>query len=251
MPNIISRQKLQKKQSVFGRKEDVLIVKFCDRRMVHVITTKYIAGYKEQTRHTKGGAREMLQKPLPIHHYSDQMGAVDTVDQLLEPHDPTRKSYAWFKKIGVHMMSRMVLNARVIYQNLHKCSIGCSEFIKLVVHEMLQEYSLGYASLCVVQKEQQLKKKPRRTGVPMLAAGAQPPPPTTRAQPSTAGAAATPVVHGLMTIPSTANTQRPRRRCRICTTEGKNKWTRKYCPACKDLPGLCSPEHYQIYHSQQ
>lgn len=159
VPDIISCQNLQKKQSVFGQKEDVLIVKFCDRRLVHIITTKYTAGYKEQSRHVNGGGREMLQKLLPIHHNSDQMGAVDVVDQLLGPCDATRKSYTWFKKIGVHMMCRMVLSARVIYQNLHKCSNGCTEFITLVVHEMLQEYSLGFASLCVVQEEQQHPEK--------------------------------------------------------------------------------------------
>ncbi|MPC28607.1 PiggyBac transposable element-derived protein 4 [Portunus trituberculatus] len=102
-------------------RNNVLVTKFNDHRVVHVITTKYDGGFVEKTRHLRGGDIEMVKKkPTVIQRYNEQMGAVDIVDQLLEPYDLTRKSTAWFKKLGIHMVSRMVLNARIIYQILHR-----------------------------------------------------------------------------------------------------------------------------------
>lgn len=87
---------------MFERKKEILVVKYSDRKVVHVVTTKYKAGYVEHTRHLRGGKVEMVKKPLPIQRYNEQMGAVHLVDQLLEPYDPSRKSFAWFKKLGLH-----------------------------------------------------------------------------------------------------------------------------------------------------
>ncbi len=43
------------------------------------------------------------------------MGAVDAIDQALEPYNCARKSYTWLKKLGFHMIDKMVLNANVFY----------------------------------------------------------------------------------------------------------------------------------------
>ena len=232
VPQIMTSQRLQASQAVFGRNDDILIVKYNDRKLVHLITSKYEAGYVEHTHHVRGRKREMVKKPTPIQRYNEQMGSVDVVDQLLEPHDPTRKSFAWFKKLGMHMICRMMLNSRTVYQNLHPTqpSIEYCEFLKTVVHEMLSEYSLGYVALCAANQE---KRSPTRK----------------RKRTCTEGQASTPV-HGLLPIPPSEKKRRPQRRCRVCAAEGRRKDSRKHCPACKDGPALCSLEHFQMWHSQ-
>ena len=100
-------------------------------------------------------------KPTPIQRYNGLMGSVDLVDQLLEPYDPTRKSYTWFKKLGLYMITRMVLISRVIYQNLnpHHKPIEYLDFLKKVIHEILLEHSLGYAAMQVCEERPKKKKK--------------------------------------------------------------------------------------------
>lgn len=231
VPKLVQDEPLQKGQTLFARKQDILVVKFRDTKNVHVISTKYEAGFVDHSRHVKGGKQEFLKKPSPIQRYNEQMGSVDLVDQLLEPTDPTRKSYAWFKKLGLHMICRMMLNARTVYLNLHP-NTTCVEyvdFIKLVAHELLSEYSLGYAAL------HEVKTQKRPLGKGSMGASRK--------------KARQEEMHGLLPIPSTDTRKRPQKRCRVCHREGKVKWSRKYCPSCPGEPGLCSEEHFQAWHT--
>lgn len=102
----------------------------------------------------------------------------------------------------------MVLNALVVYQNLHAYtkSIEYKDFLKTVIHEMLYEYSLGYVALLTAneEKEPPRKKCKRRQYTPPAGA-----------QPSTPEAAQPQLVHGLMTITSTETRHRPQRRCSV------------------------------------
>ena len=69
------------------------------------------------------------------------MGAVDLCDQLLQPYSAGRRSLAWFKKLGLHMIDRMVLNSYKLHMNTHvdtykKTSM---EFIIDVVSQVLKK----------------------------------------------------------------------------------------------------------------
>ncbi|KAK9711196.1 Transposase IS4 [Popillia japonica] len=57
----------------------------------------------------------VYKKPRHIEHYNQNMGAVDAIDQDVEPYNAARKSFSWFKKVGIHMLQRMILNSRVLY----------------------------------------------------------------------------------------------------------------------------------------
>lgn len=244
VPDVIRRVNLKKSQSVFGREGVKLFVKYNDRGVVHVITTKYEAGYAKHTRFLKGGKQEIINRPLHIERYNEQMGSVDLVDQLLEPYEPTRKSYCWFKKLGIHMITRMVLNARVVYQILHNVEVNIEyfEFLKTVIHEMLYEHSFGYINMVADQEDKPPPKKKQRTRYT----------PPTNPQPSTSADSPPISFHGLVNIPVTETSKkRPQRRCRVCSSEKKTKWCRKYCPGCPEKPGLCSLEHYQAWHRQK
>ncbi|XP_064092990.1 piggyBac transposable element-derived protein 4-like [Macrobrachium nipponense] len=246
VPQCLKDQSLQVNQSAFARRNEFLVVKYCDRSPVHVISTKYSAGFVERNRFLKGGRRQMIKKPLPIQKYNEQMGSVDLVDQMLERIDPTRKSYTWFKKLGLHLMVRMVLNSFVIFYNLnnHENRSEFSAFIKTVVHEILSEYSLKYVILDATKNE---PKAPRRKRRRTASAQRGPDPqPGTSHQPGTSCQS----VHWLMTIPRTEKKRRPQKKCRICTREGKAKWVRLQCGGCEEKPGLCSPEHFIVYHEQ-
>ncbi|XP_045134367.1 piggyBac transposable element-derived protein 4-like [Portunus trituberculatus] len=63
VPENVTCQRLAKKQAVFVRRDNVLVTKFNDCKVVHVMTTKYEGGCVEKTRHFRGGAVEMVKNP--------------------------------------------------------------------------------------------------------------------------------------------------------------------------------------------
>jgi len=79
-------------QSCFVRKDDVMVVRYEDKKAVHVLSTKMTAGFTEKTRcmkiKTKDGPNKMkkihMKKPSVIDHYNGLMGAVDATDQVRE-----------------------------------------------------------------------------------------------------------------------------------------------------------------------
>lgn len=143
------------------------------------------------------------------------MGSVDHVDQLLQPYNPTRKSYTWFKKFGIHMASRMLLNGLVIHRNAGGEYVRFKDFIIKCCKEILIKYTEGY-------------KK-------MFSAGGS-------------KGDETKTLHQLVQIPNTDRKKRPQKRCRICTTKHVRKDTRLMCSGCEDFPGLCSKSHFDEYH---
>ena len=80
--------------------------------------------------------------PAPIDSYNQYMGSVDQADQLLKPYSSGRKSLAWFKKLGLHFIDRMLLNAFIIYKNQHTEAYKKKrllDFIKEVSTELLMK----------------------------------------------------------------------------------------------------------------
>ena len=68
------------------------------------------------------------------------MGAVDMCDQMLEPYASACKTLAWFKKLGLHMIDRMILNGFKVFANTRQGYIRTLlEFTREVVNELLKE----------------------------------------------------------------------------------------------------------------
>lgn len=45
------------------------------------------------------------------------MESVDKSNQMLQPYNPTRNSYISFKKVGIHVASKMLLHAFTLHKN--------------------------------------------------------------------------------------------------------------------------------------
>lgn len=77
IPKELVSTNLNKFQSCFVRKGDILVTKFKDKRDVYVLTTKLVAGFVEKSRYQTSLASNIaLKKPVPIQHYNENMGAV-------------------------------------------------------------------------------------------------------------------------------------------------------------------------------
>lgn len=134
VPKKLTEVPLQTFQTCFAKNGDVLVIRYKDKQDVYLLCTKHTAGFAEKSRYHVN-----VQKPSTINHYNVNMGVVDGVDQDVEPYKCIRKSYSWFKKIGFHIIQRMVLNSRVMYCNANEKNTSILGFTKLLKNELLSE----------------------------------------------------------------------------------------------------------------
>ena len=170
-----------------------------------------------------GGKNNYFTKPGMIEQYNGFMGGVDKADQLLEPIDPSRKSMAWFKKLGLHFFMILILNSFLVYKNTvdKKCTI--KQFILQAVEQIIDTHSPHGIAV----KEKFIREHPRATKCTVKVPE---------------------VVHAFIHLPPIpGGSQKLRKRCRVCGSKA-DKRTRYCCDGCPDKPGLCSIEHFREWH---
>ena len=219
-PQKLKEEQLNRHQSSFARKGNVLAVKYQDKKEVNVLTTRYTAGLVEKSKRYFDTTTTFYFKPLHIDEYNNLMGSVDKADQLLEPYAFERKTLAWFKKLGIHFIFRMLLNSHLAYKNCQQeYKKDFMNFILDVSRELLSHHNATAKDIiekCKAQKRQRPKKNIPKTEL----------------------------AHQWETIPN-----RAQKRCRVCSVEHKKrKDTRKWCTGCEKKPGLCSMEHFIKWH---
>ena len=57
-----------------------------------------------------------VMKPTTVKVYNHGMGGVDNVDQQLHNLRTVRKTYKWYKKLAVRLISQATLNSHKVYQ---------------------------------------------------------------------------------------------------------------------------------------
>ena len=89
--------------------------------------------------------------------YNRFMGSVDKADQLLEPFSYDRKFIAWFKKVGIHFIERMVLNAFILHKSQQseddKKKADYLFFIRDVAEGLISDHSRAGKQLIDAYKE--------------------------------------------------------------------------------------------------
>ncbi|XP_030758008.1 uncharacterized protein LOC115883739 [Sitophilus oryzae] len=112
VPSELTHIQLEKEQSCFIRKGDGLIVRYKDKKDIYVITSKLTGNFVQKDQYSVAHKRivviVVLQKPSHVDHYNLNMGAVNATDQDLESYNAARKTYAWFKKVGIYVLQRVV-----------------------------------------------------------------------------------------------------------------------------------------------
>ena len=102
LPKALGKAKLKSGESCFRRKNEMLALRWCDKRAVYMISTMHCAVEV----HT--GKREYrtglpIYKPKVIVDYTNKMGGVDVSDQLMGYYNFLRKSIKWWRKLWVHV----------------------------------------------------------------------------------------------------------------------------------------------------
>ena len=119
--------------------ENMLVVKWKDRRDVTMLTTLHENKMVRLPRKDRV-TNENLQKPLCVLEYNKQMGAVDRSDMMISSIDSTRKSIKWYKKLFFHTIDISLLNAHAMYLTQNSAKVPLATFQLAVIRQLLERY---------------------------------------------------------------------------------------------------------------
>ena len=106
-PKAVKEAKLGKGEMVSQSSGPIVVCKWKDKRDVLCISNAHVPSLvATQNRH---GAAKV--KPNIVRDYNLHMSGIDRSDQMLSYYSGLRKTIRWYKKIGVHMLEKMVNNA--------------------------------------------------------------------------------------------------------------------------------------------
>ncbi|KAM3936742.1 piggyBac transposable element-derived protein 4-like [Leptodactylus fuscus] len=211
LPRAHIEQRLRKGESSAVCNENMLLVKYRDKRDVLVLTTANGSG---STSVPLRGTSTTVSKPDCILAYNKYMGGVDLSDQVLKPYSAMRKTRVWYKKLVVHMVQMALYNSYV----LSRCAGHTGTFLEF--QEAIIK-SLIFGDLEV-------------------------PGPSTS---ETHGSRIVPGQHFPSEVPQTAKKGKTQKRCRVCYKRGIRRDTIYQCDTCPDKPGLCMKECFRLYHT--
>jgi len=220
VPTLLSRLEVPVKQFRCARQEDVLLVKFVDRKAsgkkeIYLLDTSSVAEGEDHRRIVRGGHEDTVHRPTVIKKYNTNMGGVDQKDASIKPYDATRKSYKWCVKYGIHLFQILHHNAWVIYR---KCGGNKAylPFIEATIDLWILKTGDG-------RSRRSASRGQICIGLPD---------------------------HRLERLPPKENQRHPAKRCRICTRDKKRKETVFVCVGCPGQPGLCVGQCFKRYHEK-
>jgi hypothetical protein len=201
--------------------DEMLAVKFFDKRDVHMLSTVHLDEIVSSDKiNYKTG--ELKLKHISVMEYKDKMGAIDTTDMQISSVECARKSIKWYKKFFMHLLDVTMLNAMYLYQVQSGKKPQMLDFRLQVIRQLIEKYSLprlnprgGRPSI----HESPLRLTERHFPAP---------------------------------VPQTASQgSRTQRRCHVCQhtkkRESKRKDTRFMCVQC-DV-ALCVDPCFREYHT--
>ena len=191
-------------------------------KVVYMLTTCHQPTMLEvDAYHPEGHA---VFKPEAIKAYNHHMGGVDMVDQQLHNLRTLRKTYKWYRKLAIRLISQAILNAHKVYQRITGSEKSFLEFLHDTIALLVtQNPQIEYHNPLVPDDSHE-----RLTGCHFIA--------TRKPAPN-------------------AKDQRPTKECRVCRAR---KITAKkcgavktvyICPDCPSQPGLHPGECFKAYHT--
>ncbi|XP_068093018.1 piggyBac transposable element-derived protein 4-like [Hyperolius riggenbachi] len=212
LPAQVVSKKLKKGEICSQRSNELLALKFRDKRDVFILTTIHSEATTTVRSRTR---RENIVKPVAIVAYNKSMGAVDLADQMLAPYRMDRKRKTWYKKVALQLFQVCLQNAFVLYaKSGHRDSF--IQYQRRIIRTLIYHSGHPAPNPDQLQSENVLRLHGNHFPAP---------------------------------IPPTASKKYPQKRCKICRRSGVRRETRYHCPKCPSKAGLCLNPCFEIYHT--
>ena len=135
--------KLKKGESVWRRSGPLLALKWCDNRSVYTLSTLHSA-YMVSTG-IPNYQNKIIEKPEPTYFYTKWMGGVDLGDQMMSYYSFLRRSIKWWRKLFIHMLNMVMLNAFLLQKKYATNPLQHEEFREEIVKMLMREGIAGCA----------------------------------------------------------------------------------------------------------
>ena len=216
--------KLARGEIAYRRRQNVMAIKWQDKREVNVLTTQHLSETVEVT--TRTGAKA---KPVAVHDYTQNMSGIDHSDQLISYMPFHRRCIKWWKKLFMHLFTLTLVNSHILH---NKYLISKGECV-WPLEKFILSVGQAFADDSSVNTDEAVMESPanRLSGR-----------------------------HFISKIPPTAYKEHPTRFCKVCNAKAKNegngigprqrkrKETRFWCRACDTA--LCL-ECFKEFHTRK
>ena len=141
LPKAVTTAKLKKTEAVFRCNGPLLAIKWCDKRALTVLTTIH-AAINVATNKTDTWGNRML-KPLAVVDYINKMGGCDTSDQLMSYYSFLQKSIKWWKKLFMHFLNMLLLNAHILNSKYGCKKLDHQAYMEYIANHLITEGSVN------------------------------------------------------------------------------------------------------------
>ncbi|KAK7499303.1 hypothetical protein BaRGS_00009563 [Batillaria attramentaria] len=130
-------KKLKKGESLFRRKDDLLCVRYRDKKDVFLLSTKHTTEEVNLGRDRQGNDKVKLKV---VHDYNNKMKGVDQFDQHLSYYTFYRRTAKWWKRTAFHLMHLAKVQAYLLYKtNDPEGKLAQYEFTIRLVEQLTEE----------------------------------------------------------------------------------------------------------------
>ena len=150
LPKALKKTKLKRGEACFRRSKDMngdpgslLALKWCDKREVYMISSCH-AATEEWTGKMNRNDGTPIYKPSCIVDYIQKMGGVDLSDQLLTYYSFLRKTGKWWRKLWVHVLNMLVLNAYILNKKFGERKLSHSDYREYIAEYLLRQANRTY-----------------------------------------------------------------------------------------------------------
>lgn len=106
-PKVVAGAKIKKGEIITKYSHGVGVSKWRDKREVLFLSTEF----EENMIDVQLKRGDTVKKPKAIVMYNENMSGIDRQDQMLAYYPSERKTLRWYKKLGIHLLSMMLLNS--------------------------------------------------------------------------------------------------------------------------------------------
>lgn len=217
MPEL--NEKLKVGEIVFASTQNMLALKWQDKREVRMLSTCHNADMIRTDKKMIGTERHKY-KPKCVLDYNDHMGAVDRTDMLQSSIESVRKTVKWYKKVFFHLLDMTLLNAHAVY----KMKTGKDDPIAQFQLNLVKNIVSKYATEDISRQSSSRRGENAESPLRLIAR------------------------HFPNQLPKNAtNSKQMYRRCVVCSKNKKRKETSYCCLSC-DVP-LCILPCFERYHT--
>lgn len=223
-PNLKQMTKKMKKGDIISqRQNDILVVSWKDKRVVHMLST-HGKGSKSHVTDVPNKWPNLPPVPKPdiIIDYTKHMGAVDRSDHFISSYEFMRRTKKWYRKMFFWLLEVCLVNSYLLYKEVqianHSKPLSHLEFRKSLVGDLVANYMKA-------------PQTTRRRGRPSQGQG--------------------PVEERLNGKPHfLSKREKGSARCVVCLKRGLRKETIYHCKTCGAKPALHPDLCFELYHTQ-